>query len=63
MPAMPRQVSLLRDLKTVRFRVLSDMKTVDTKKGEQAFTGRGVARTEAGLLLSCRPYQKDTPPT
>jgi len=47
----------------VRFRVLSDMKTVDTKKGEQAFTGRGVARTEAGLLLSCRPYQKDTPPT
>ena len=63
MPPMPCQVGLLRDLKTMRFRLLSDKKTVDTRNSEQAFSGRPETGVRSALTGCCQPRYKDSPPT
>ena len=63
MPPMPCQVGLLRDLKTMRFRLLSDKKTVDTRNSEQAFSGRSETGARSALPGCCQPRYKDSPPT
>jgi len=63
MPPMPCQVGLLRDLKTMRFRLLSDTKTVDTRNSEQAFSGRPETGSRSALSDCCQPRYKDSPST
>jgi len=63
MPPMPCQVGLLGDLKTMRFRLLSDKKTVDTRNSEQAFSGRPETGSRSALSDCCQPRYKDSPST
>jgi len=47
----------------MRFRLLSDKKTVDTRNSEQAFFGRPETRVRIALPACCQPRYKDSPPT